>query len=193
MRRRLFSILSMASLLVCAAVTALWVRSYFATDVLGRERMYTTPNTHERSTLYLIAQRGRLLYDRAWYFEQAPMTLELGERVYPMHHYTVPEFDFAKWLGRRDGFRLVGFGWSRTQRPLPEAVDATRAAVPCWALWLSSAVLPWAWWRQWRRRRARRRRGACLACGYDLRATPGRCPECGAVAAAAADANAAAA
>lgn len=45
------------------------------------------------------------------------------------------------------------------------------------------ALLPLRWWFTWplRVRWDREAAGGCAACGYDLRGTPGRCPECGVV------------
>jgi hypothetical protein len=52
-------------------------------------------------------------------------------------------------------------------------------AAPWWFVTLATAVLPARATHQWRRGR-RAKRGGCANCGYDLRATPERCPECGA-------------
>ena len=51
--------------------------------------------------------------------------------------------------------------------------------VPDWILMLIFAGYP-AWFIIRKCRQGRRRQeGMCLSCGYDLRATPDRCPECG--------------
>jgi hypothetical protein len=72
--------------------------------------------------------------------------------------------------------------WSATPRRF------VSLSLPCWLLAAVTGALPAARSAacvlRRRRRRLRRRLGLCEHCGYDSRATPGRCPECGAAPAA---------
>lgn len=82
---------------------------------------------------------------------------------------------FMRW--RIDG--LTTWVWDRTclgMTALDMAIILTAIAP------LGCFVLAVVHWLRWLRRRAiygRLRLGICPACGYDLRATPVRCPECG--------------
>lgn len=53
--------------------------------------------------------------------------------------------------------------------------------IPCWMLASALGFLPTltAAIRLWRIARVQSRPGLCATCGYDMRATPDRCPECG--------------
>ena len=85
----------------------------------------------------------------------------------------------------------AGFRFQRRKMKFRPSVAPTGAAdsytyysleIPYWSPIALTGVGPaLALWTTARARRFRRRRerGLCVRCGYDLRATPSRCPECG--------------
>ena len=90
--------------------------------------------------------------------------------------------------GDSDGWNVLGVHWRRQRLTLMDPGDRKVVAVlnrsTTFAVWLGTplvlcGVLP-GWWlvRKWRRSRAWRV-GTCRVCGYDLRASEVRCPECG--------------
>jgi hypothetical protein len=79
-----------------------------------------------------------------------------------------------------DGFTGVptptpaGFGIHR-------ATDHASVVVtfPFWLVLIALTPSLIVAWRSWRLHRSHWLAGRCISCGYDLRATPDRCPECG--------------
>ncbi len=201
MRRRLFSVCSAGSLLVCGLMIALWVRSYRTNDSLTRTRAnifdVTTPGPRvgivvERVTEWNITSlrsadgiiclswtsargdpdRGG---DRPTNWQPDPRTHLRGDVLYeasPVERNGI----FAEpnhTVAARLGFDSADWAWSETDRA---------AGIPIWLIVVLTAAVPTMRGIAHVRRRLRQRLGAttCLECGYDLRASFDRCPECGA-------------
>jgi hypothetical protein len=94
----------------------------------------------------------------------------------------------AQFNSERFKFRFEVDYWNystTTSYPPPEdrgPIAGWTVGVPFWFVILISAPVPCVWLARWarqRKRRLRRQRGLCEQCGYDMRASPARCPECG--------------
>jgi hypothetical protein len=82
----------------------------------------------------------------------------------------------AHWLGF--GWEHIDFGIGFAEHAVAQFPILWHLVLPCWFLQFTSAI-PFVALIVARRRRSRRPTGFCANCGYDLRATPERCPECG--------------
>ncbi len=170
MKPRLLNLAAGVSLLLAIAIVALWVRSYWW-SVYAIRVTTAVEEAHEVSRAWqLTASRGGIRVallemsssapaqanfssSRGWKWFQGPPQMELGSLPRFMHEATT----------------------------MPQPGHAYFLVCPFWLMIIGLAILPTIAIVRHRRRRRRETNNLCPTCGYDLRATPDRCPECGAV------------
>jgi len=155
----------------------IWLRSRIITDefILGRNG-YASDGTLIRRLVTVRASGNYLQISfghiSSLLFNAVSPT---EEGFYHLTH--VPgNADMSLWVI----WSLWGFSYSRIQNPMLMARIFT---VPIWSLALAFAILPAVGLAKRLRHSRRLSSNLCPTCGYDMRATPERCPECGTAAA----------
>ena len=188
MTRRLLNLLTALSLLLCAAVCALWIRTYLTRDWLSRTNLRHGEPFYSVSQWAVQTSMGRISvhYARlrlatrgpAVYFDnpRPPGVSWVYQRSAPVD--ARPPYGVANTFIFRLGFYTKGASTAGSFDP-GDRMKGRTLMFPLWLLAAAFGVLPAARLCLYARRRGRPR-DLCPSCGYDLRATPGRCPECGA-------------
>jgi hypothetical protein len=175
MIRALLNLLSALSLLLCLAAGGLWVRSYFAWD---KAFACGAVAGDVQRVVDVSSARGRLsvAFERADGFSLGSPPRE-GARAFTEDVALAPPprtrlgFAFEK--------QVASLTYDHTTAVPPRRTTWT-VTVPHGSVVAVAAVLPALSLIALRRRLAAARHvGRCQRCGYDLRATPASCPECG--------------
>jgi hypothetical protein len=164
MKRHLFNLLAAVSLALCVATGVGWSRSHFSSYIIEfwphaqREKTETEYVFSLSKSGVSVGKDDQDRYGaRRWRFRRGPPNEE-------------PAWSQAIFLS---------FAGITAEKSDP---DWEAVTIPFWLIGIVTGIVPAIWVRYWRlgELRGRRLRGnLCLACGYDLRATPDRCPECG--------------
>lgn len=177
--RILLNAFTVLSLLLCMVTIVLWARSYWVRDAFTRIEIRQTP--YGRHALSLYSESGRMgseIRDT-----KSMMFREATDGAVPLDTPFIAQGDWM-WV---TGPSYAGGGWSPVNSfrggagigGVYEAVDSLHVAH--WLIAALFAAVPAARLIAPIRRALRRHspNNFCLAYGYDLRATPDRCPECG--------------
>ena len=171
MRRLLWFLLNMAtvlSLLLSLAAVFLWIRSYYLSDGFTHTHLIASDGVPLRRLVDVDAYLGRLGIGVGYISVSLFDTIGEGIPNYPPPHIVWSHF----------GFRHHRLAY----HAMNQILEMWYLDIPFWFLTLAFALLP-ARWLMKRFRTGPRSCNLCPTCGYDLRATPERCPECGTAAA----------
>lgn len=185
--RSLLQLLTAFSFLLCLAVVVLWVRGGFVEHELRFGRGNDDYNIPLGWEVWLGSGSGVVWvsYSADW-VAQPSVKIPMDAGWFRHDARPPGTHSYRRWL--RQSFRWGGGSGERAQ--FIRRLGAGRMGsslryvrVPHWSLVIVLGAGPAAWMVRRRLREQLRRRsaGLCAACGYDLRATPGRCPECGKV------------
>jgi hypothetical protein len=174
----LLDALAMLSILLCFATAIQWHRSYHAEDDLVYFGHSLCGALHTMNgSLAFVYTNANWERPNVEYSTQTPRA---------RFNYANPSGKNPFW-GRLGFYSIYGSGpTSVPPNRLPPGMSYPpiqrfcEILVPLWFVMLLCAAFP-VWRFVVEPLRSRKRPGCCLVCGYDLRATPDRCPECGTI------------
>ena len=182
-RRHLFNLSCGTSLVLCLATVVLWACSYPLRPEVSHDGWDRRAVALRAGAVQFLSVSRFTMRTVGWSSTHVPI-VTTGQ---PFRYAAAPAWHLV-W---RSDFTLPPASHGVAVRPLatmtggglpqPGLIHGSGFEMSLWPFALASSILPAVWSVQRGRFRAagRTARGLCPACGYDLRATPGRCPECG--------------